>query len=196
MPRTARIVLPDHPHHVIQRGNRCMPVFFKDDDYRLYKSIFAEEAAKCALECWAYCLMPNHVHMIVVPKHPEDLGRVFKETHRRYTRYINKREGWTGFLWQGRFASFAMNETHATMAVRYTENNPVHAALVKQAEDYRWSSAKAHMGLERDDMVSACYLDEQIDDWRQYLRDGQDERTSQLDEKIISAHLASGDTLI
>lgn len=195
MARGARIILTDHPHHVTQRGNRKQPVFFNEGDYRLYRGILAEEAGRNALDIWAYCLMPNHVHIIAVPRTPEALALTFKETHRRYTRSINAREGWSGYLWQGRFASFAMKEVHASMAVRYVENNPVHAGMVRKAEDYLWSSARAHMGIERDSLLSACFLTETIPDWRRYLEEGSRPEISIGADSIIQKHLSSGDTL-
>src|SRR5262245_18081384 len=116
--------------------------------------------------------MPNHVHIIAIPRVEGAWASAFKETHGRYKRFINQREGWTGFLWHGRFASFPMKEQHTIMAMRYIENNPVVAGLVEKAEDYRWSSARHHMGLYEDSLLSNCFLQEEIKDWRTYLLDG------------------------
>ncbi len=108
MARLARVVVPGVAHHVTQRGNRRQVTFFNDDDYVEYLSLLGEWCGRCAVEVWAYCLMPNHVHLIVVPDSEDGLRRALGETHRRYTRRINFREGWRGYLWQGRFGSFAM----------------------------------------------------------------------------------------
>ncbi|MHB9026953.1 MAG: transposase, partial [Armatimonadota bacterium] len=105
MARLARVVVPDIPHHVTQRGNRRLPTFFADTDYRLYLSLLAEECRRFAVQLWAYCLMTNHVHLIPVPSTVRGLAAAVGETHRRYTTLINGRERWTGHLWQGRFAS-------------------------------------------------------------------------------------------
>ena len=110
MARLARVVVPGVAHHVTQRGNRRQPTFFQEDDYRAYLDLLGQWCGRCGVEVWAYCLMPNHVHLIVVPESEDGLRRGLGEAHRRYTRRINFREGWRGHLWQGRFASFAMDE--------------------------------------------------------------------------------------
>ncbi|TAN56117.1 MAG: transposase, partial [Rhodospirillales bacterium] len=145
MARLARVVAPGLPHHVTQRGNRRQPTFFDEGDYRLYLDLLADNAQRFGLQVWAYCLMPNHVHLIAVPEAQDSLTRALAETHRRYTRDINRRKGWKGFLWQGRFASFVLDEPHLLAAARYVETNPVRARLVEQPEDWAFSSARAHL---------------------------------------------------
>ncbi|MCO5163196.1 MAG: transposase [Mesorhizobium sp.] len=162
MPRLARIVVPGVPHHVTQRGNRRERVFFSPDDYRAYRAILAEAARAIGTEVWAYCLMPNHVHLILVPSHPDGLRAPLGEAHRRYTRRINDREGWTGHLWQGRFGSVPMDEDHLEGAVRYVSLNPVRAGLVKRAEDWPWSSVRAHLAGEGDGLVAVTPV---LDRW-------------------------------
>lgn len=145
MARIARVIAPGYPHHVTQRGNRRQETFFCEEDYEVYLSLMAEWCRKCRVDIWSWCLMPNHVHLIAVPQSEEGLARAIGEAHRRYTRRINFRERWRGHLWQERFASFPMDETYLLAAARYVEMNPVHAGLVKRPEDYRWSSARAHL---------------------------------------------------
>ena len=106
MARIARVVVPGCPHHVTQRENRRQETFFEDDDYRTYMEFMAQWCDECGVEVWAYCLMPNHVHLIVVPSDEEGLAGAIGEVHRRYTRGVNFRGDWRGHLWQGRFASF------------------------------------------------------------------------------------------
>jgi putative transposase len=106
MARMARVVVPGLPHHVTQRGNRRQATFFGQSDYLLYLNLMAQWCSRCRVAVWAYCLMPNHVHLIAVPDSPEGLGGAIGEAHRRYTRAINFRQQWRGHLWQGRFASF------------------------------------------------------------------------------------------
>ncbi len=100
MARIAGIVIPNYPHHVTQRGNRRQKTFFSDDDYRYYLKLLSETKRKAGVEIWAYCLMPNRVHLVVVPKFTDSLARFFHHSHRRYTRRVNFREGWRGHLWQ------------------------------------------------------------------------------------------------
>ena len=102
MARMARIAVPGLPYHVTQRGNRRQPVFFCDGDYHTYLHLLKAQNLRWGLQVWAYCLMPNHVHLIVVPDSEQSLARGLGETHQRYTRYINFREGWRGYLWQGK----------------------------------------------------------------------------------------------
>jgi putative transposase len=145
MGRLPRIVLPGVPHHVTQRGNRRERVFFEDGDYALYLDLLSDAAAQARVAIWAYCLMPNHVHIVAVPSDEDGLRRTFRYVHRHYTGYINARLRVTGHLWQGRFSSVAMDEAHLVCALRYVALNPVRAKLAKRAEDWQWSSTGAHL---------------------------------------------------
>src|SRR3990172_2582361 len=139
MARIARVTAPGYPHHITQRGNRRQQTYFDDKDYKVYIDLMSEWCKKCKVEVWAYCLMPNHVHMIAVPETEEGLRNAIGEAHRRYTRHINFREGWRGHLWQGRFGSFPMDEKYLLTAARYIELNPVKAGLARSPEEYPWS---------------------------------------------------------
>ena len=172
MARLARVVVEGAAHHVTQRGNRRQQVFFGDDDYGAYRDLLAEGCAGARVEVWGYCLMPNHVHLILVPSSAGGLRAALGEAHRRYTRRINFREGWRGYLWQGRFASVAMDEAHLMAAARYVELNPVRARLVDRAEDWPWSSARAHLEGRDDGLASAAPLLERESDWRALLDRG------------------------
>src|SRR5277367_1716111 len=145
MARLARVVAAGIPHHVTQRGNRGQSVFFEDGDYRAYMALLAEGCANAGVAVWGYCLMPNHIHLIMVPHDEAGLREALGETHRRYTRRVNFREGWRGHLWQGRFASVPMDEPHLLACARYVELNPVRARLAGRAEDWPWSSVHAHL---------------------------------------------------
>lgn len=150
MARLARIVAPLTPHHVTQRGNRRQPTFFRDADYIRYLQLAAEWCAKANVECWGYCLMPNHVHLILTPRDEGGLRAALAPLHWRYTYEVNKRERWTGYLWQGRFASYPMDDNYFIQASRYVGLNPVRAGLVERARDWPWSSVGAHI-VGRDD---------------------------------------------
>ena len=128
MARLARVVVPHIPHHVTQRGNRRQQVFFGEADYAAYRALLAEGCREAGVSVWAYCLMPNHVHLILLPPEAGALRAALSEVHRGYTRLVNFREGWRGYLWQGRFASFPMDERHLLTCARYVELNPVRAA--------------------------------------------------------------------
>ena len=170
MARLARIVAPDIPHHITQRGNRRMKTFFCEADYREYLHLMAQWCNRCKVMIWSYCMMPNHVHLIAVPGTEDSLRKAIGEAHRRYTRYINFQKGWKGHLWQGRFASYPMDEQHLLAAVRYIELNPVRAGLVKKPEDYRWSSAKNHLQGKENILVKAEPLKSIVKDWQELFK--------------------------
>ncbi len=169
MARLARVVAPGYPHHVTQRGNRRQETFFGEADYCAYLDLMAEWCGRCGVEVWAYCLMPNHVHLIAVPETEDGLRRAVGEAHRRYTRRVNLREGWTGHLWQGRFTSFVMDEAYLLVAARYVEFNPVRARLANRPEDYPWSSASAHLAGRDDRLVKTGPLLDLAEDWAEFL---------------------------
>lgn len=197
MARIARIVLPGTPHHVTQRGNRREPVFFEDGDYVLYKRLLAEAAERAGTSVLAYCLMPNHVHLILVPSTEDGLRATLADAHRRYTRHINARHEWTGHLWQGRFGSVAMDEEHLMHAVRYVSLNPVRARLVRRARDWKWASTRAHLAGKSDGLVDVGPVLERYPDFRALLKAGEDAEMSALIHKAetIGRPLGSEDWL-
>ena len=162
MSRLARLIVPGHPHHVTQRGNRRAPVFFEDGDYALYRDLLAERCRKASVACWAYCLMPNHVHLILVPSTADGLARAIGETHRQYTGFVNARSRWTGHLFQGRFSSVVLDEEHLMLAARYVALNPVRARLVRRPQDWAWSSLHAHLDGRDDSLVTVAPLLERL----------------------------------
>ena len=172
MARLARVVAARVPHHVTQRGNRRQQVFFSDGDYAAYLALLAEGCRAAGVAVWAYCLMPNHVHLILVPSDADGLRAALGEAHRRYTRRVNLREGWRGYLWQGRLASVPMDETWLLAAARYVELNPVRARLAAKARDWRWSSARAHLAGRDDGVVEVAPLLALAPDWKGFLAGG------------------------
>ena len=152
------MVVPGLPHHVTQRGNRRDPMFFGAGDYQLCRQLIAAAARRAGAEIWAYCLMPNHVHLIVTPTDHDGLRATFAEAHRRYTDAINAQFPWTGHLFQGRFGAVVMDEPHLLAATRYIALNPVSAELVSRAEDWPWSSARAHLAGEDDELATVAPL--------------------------------------
>ena len=178
MTRLPRIVLPGIPHHVTQRGNRREQVFFEDGDYELYLDLLSDAAARSGVAIWSYCLMPNHVHIVAVPSDEDGLRRTFRYVHRHYTGYINARLRVTGHLWQGRFSSVAMDEAHLVSALRYVALNPVRARLVARAEDWRWSSTRALIAGEGDDLVDVAPALERVGNFTTFLGETFDEAMS------------------
>jgi putative transposase len=185
MPRAARLVLPEIAHHVTQRGNRKQRTFFSDSDFTLYLGLLRHWCRRSGTAIWAWCLMPNHIHVILVPAGPDGLRAALAPAHRRYSWEINQRQGWRGHLWQGRFASFPMDEAHLHVCLRYVELNPVRAGLVQRPEQWPWSSARTNLGL---DGASGPppQLRERIGDWRAFLDAGLDD--SELEAVRIAEH--------
>ena len=165
MARIARVVVPSLPHHGTQRGNRREPVFFGAGDYQLYRQLIGAAGRRGDL---AYCLMPNHVHLIVTPTNHDGLRATFAEAHRRYTGAINARFQW-GRLFQGRFGAVVMDEPHLLAATRYIALNPVAAGLMSRAEVWPWSSARAHLAGEDDELATVAPLRALIPDFAALL---------------------------
>jgi putative transposase len=169
MGRIARVVVPGLPHHVTQRGNRRLPAFFQDDDYRLYLDLLAEECRRHEVAIWAYSLMPNHSHLVPVPSTEAGLAAAVGEAHRRYTVAVNRRMGWTGHLWQGRFASYPLEDDYLRNVIRYVELNAVRAGLAENPWDYPYSSAAARVLGRPDPLLTLEPLQSMIEDWRAFL---------------------------
>jgi putative transposase len=165
MSRIARIVVQGVPYHVTQRGNARQQVFYDATDYRLYLDLLRAYAGDRQLRVWAYCLMPNHVHLIVVPERPQAMATALGRTHADFARNFNLRRRSCGHVWQARYFSCPLDGAHLWRATAYVERNPVRAGLVQQAERYRWSSARARLGLDPGDPVL------ELDAWRaEYTR--------------------------
>ncbi|MFM2126412.1 MAG: hypothetical protein RL328_2863 [Acidobacteriota bacterium] len=163
MSRIARIVLPGIPGHVTQRGNGRQRVFFDDGDRQLYVDLLREHAGRAGFRVWAYCLMPNHVHLVGLPERERSLADGLGRTHANYARHFNLRTRGCGHVWQARFFSCPLDARHLWRAMAYVERNPVRAGMVERAEQYRWSSAGAHVtGVDRDGLLE---LEEW---WRDY----------------------------
>ncbi|MBX9896730.1 MAG: transposase [Qipengyuania sp.] len=172
MPRGSRIVVPGLAHHVTQRGNRRQPIFFCDADRRAYRDLVALYCRRHRTRCLAWCLMDNHVHLILVPETADGLRATLAAAHTVYSQRVNAAQGLGGHLFQGRFASYPMADGHLYVAARYIENNPVKAGLVARAEDWPWSSARAHVTGAADGLTDIGGLGKHIANWRAMLARG------------------------
>lgn len=150
MARIARITVPGLPHHVTQRGNGRQKVFFSGADYALYRDLLAEHCRAAEVEIWAWCLMPNHVHLLLVPNDEDGLRSALSKVHRIYAGIIHTREKKSGHFWQGRFGSVALDEDHLINAFHYVALNPVRAQLVSNAADWPWASSRSYISGEDD----------------------------------------------
>ena len=154
MPRYPRLFLPDMPLHVVQRGHDRQPVFVQSADYQYYLDNLREAKDALSIQVNGYCLMTNHVHLIVTPQaETENISKLMRLLAARQTRYVNKLEGRTGTLWEGRFkASLIDTTTYLLACCRYVDLNPVRAAMVASPDEYSWSSYRSHAGISDDQL--------------------------------------------
>lgn len=176
MPRFARVVIPDCPHHITQRGNNRQAVFFVEDDYRVYLYLLAEQAERIGLRIDGYCLMPNHIHLIATPGSEQALAKAVGRTHFRYTQYVNRMHGRSGHLWQNRFFSCPLDEPHLHQAMIYVERNPVKARLCRKPWRYPWSSAALHCGEKANSLIPLTDWPHSPTDWRDRVCQADPER--------------------
>lgn len=182
MARMARVVAPGIPHHVTQRGNQQQEVFTCDDERRMYLRLLKSYSEEHKLAILGYCLMGNHVHLLLVPPHRDSLARCLGTAHMDYSRWVLVRRGTKGHLWQNRFYSCPVDGPRLWGTLRYVECNPVRAALVRQAELWLWSSARAHLAGQDDtgllDMKPwrAAFTPQE---WRAVLESGEDPEESE-----------------
>ena len=157
MPRYPRAFLRGHPHHIVQRGHDRQPVFAAPDDCEFYLENLREQCELLDLSLFSYCLMTNHVHLLVQPERAgEDISRLMRVLAARQTRYTNRLDSRTGTLWEGRFkCSIVDTDVYLLACCRYIDLNPVRAGIVPSPELYRWSGYAARAGLRASEVALA-----------------------------------------
>jgi len=185
MPRNARTVVPSIPYHITQRGTNRQRVFFADGDRSLYLRLIRERQGAAEVRVLAYCLMTNHVHLVVLPEREDSLASLFGYVNGRYAQALNIRKGRSGHLWQARYFSCAMSQQHLWVGLRYVEENPCHAGLVRAPEEYRWSSAAVHLlgAPDRSRILDVDFWRRSggVDTWKEMFRaDGMADRAKEL----------------
>jgi len=187
MARIKRIVIPNTPHHITQRGVRSMNIFFKHDDYIYYKELLYKQCKEHNVKIISYCLMTNHMHLIAIPKHKESLAKAIGETHRLYTRKINFEQKVKGHLFQERFYSTPLDDEHLLNAIKYVEQNPVKAFMVKYPWDYKYTSCLYRLNLlKEDNLLSSHSIINNIENYKEFLQ------TNNKQEKIIEEKTRTG----
>ena len=171
MPRLARIVIPNVPYHITQRGNHRQDVFYTPDHYRQYLEYIAQYSSRYRFDILAYCLMSNHIHLVGIPRKQDSMARMIQATHSRHTQNVNRNMGFHGHLWHSRFYSTALDDLHLWNCFKYVEQNPVRAGILTKAQEYVWSSAASHCRL-RDDPVLTFdpRINEMFDGWSKTLK--------------------------
>lgn len=157
--------MPGVPHHVTQRGNDRRQVFFSSGDHRLYLDLLGLHAARSGVEVLGYCLMPNHVHLLAIPRQEDSLAKMLGRTHCEYAQALNRAREHCGHLWQSRYFSCALDYAHLNNVLRYVDLNPVRAGLTQTACEWRWSSARVHCGESGEDPTLNCDWTTRLGDW-------------------------------
>lgn len=201
MPRTARVIVPNCPHHIVQRGHNRSAVFVSDNDYDYYLSTLKEWKQELGLKVYAYCLMTNHIHLIVEPgDRGESIGLLMKRLAGRQTRYVNKLERRSGSLWEGRYkVSPIATESYLLRCCRYVDLNPVKANMVQYAEQYRWSSYRAKIGIEHCEWLDLddCYrgMADPVSAYRKFVESGISEEEYQFIQQVVASNQLTGNTV-
>ena len=178
MARFARVEAVDIAHHVTQRGNARRYILDAETDREVYLSLLRENLEQHRVSLIGYCLMSNHVHLVIIPRKADGMSIALKLTHGRYAAYWNAKHGSSGHVWQGRYYSCPLDRPHLWEALRYTELNPVRAGLVAEAESWTWSSAAIHCGAAaQNGLLTMKPWRERWDvsSWKQYLLAGETE---------------------
>ena len=200
MPRMARVIVSNCPHHIVQRGHNRKAVFISDEDYRYYLSTLEKWKRELQVKVYSYCLMTNHVHLIVDPgDKPESVGLLMKRLAGRQTRYINKLEGRSGSLWEGRYKASAIDsDAYLLQCSRYIDLNPVKAGMVADAEGYPWSSYRVKVGDVKNEWLDfdSCYLGFQDPplNYRQFVAAGISPSEQQFISQAVARNQLTGGT--
>jgi putative transposase len=192
----ARFVAPGVAHHVTQRGTSRQRVFLCRYDRRVYLELLREQARHTGTSILAYCLMPNHVHLIAVPADEDGLAVLLRRVHGRFAQYFNARRLRTGHLWQNRFFSCPMSSAHLWTAIRYVESNPVRASLAQSPSAYEWSSAEAHLsGIDRRGLLDMSFFAQAggVEHWRRLFGEPEEEQDYRPLRKATHAGQPFGD---
>lgn len=188
MARQARIVIPNTPHHIMQRGINGAPVFFKKEHFQSYLTLLEEHFQKSDIDLLGYCLLPNQIHLIVLPQEEKTLARIIGEIHRLYTKRVNEEQNREGPLFQNRFFSYACDEQNSLRAARFVETLPITAKITDSPEKYLWSSAKYRIKMLDHPILKPFRSFHSLHNWKDYL----DRPMDPVELKSIQTHLQTG----
>ena len=188
MARQARIVLPDTPHHLMQRSMDGAPIFTDKQDFQTYCVMLKTQCTRQGVMVLSYCLMPNQIHLLLMPKDENSMSAAIGETHRQYTNYRNTKTGEDGTFFQNRFYSYPMDEACLLKAASFIENLPVMARIAPTPENYLWSSACAHIKGRPDRVMTHKPLLHMMPNWKSFIEMGLPE----AEMNAIQSHLSTG----
>ncbi len=195
MPRTLRHVFPGIPHHAIQRGNNRQPVFLDLQDRLYFLDLLKDQGKQYQTRLGAYCLMTNHIHLMIYPESRDGLINFMKMVAQLYSQRVNRKYKRTGKLWENRYKIHIVDPGCAWVLARYIELNPVRADMVSQPQDYQYSSARAHWFGIQDKVLTEDILFGDRAGYKQYLTSGeafsskhlQEIRTATQQQKVYGA---------
>ena len=197
MARFRRLVVPGYPQHVTQRGVRRQSTFFDELDYSRYLRLAIELLETSSIEILTYCLMPNHIHAVVIPAEASSLATFFGPLHKAYAQYTNLRYEWAGHLWQARYYSVPMNAEHTLTAMRYVELNPIRSGLQNRPQDWLWSSTRGNLRLVDDPLIPKRPALGIVPDWAAYLSiPEKDDAIRQLRQRTNTGRPAGDESFI
>ena len=203
MPRIGRVVVPNMPHHVVQRGHNRNAVFVENNDYAYYLDTLIEWKQLLQVKVYAWCLMTNHVHLLLDPgEDVKSIGLLMKRLAGRQTRYVNKQENRTGSLWAGRYKmSIVDSDSYFLQCCRYIELNPVKAKMVTRPEHYLWSSYKENVNLSPSKIVNRSAFknlsEVDFDAYRDFVAQGSSEsETTFISQRLESNRLTGDDPFV
>ena len=184
MPRKPRIIIPNIPVHVTQRGNRQLNIFHDDMDKEFYMKRFMFYKRKYKVKLYAWCLMDNHVHFVVEPQRKNSLYKLFLCLNTSYVAYYNKKYGVVGKLFGNRYFSCLLDEEHLYNTIRYVELNPIRANMTSKIVGYEWTSAHEHIGTRQKYFLSRLpdFLQHLINDWVSYLKEALCSRNQEIEQ--------------
>jgi len=192
MPKRGRVVVPGAVHHVVQRGARRQQTFFGPEDFVLYRDLIADRCEHYRVELLHYCLMPNHVHLLLRPSNSHGMARALGGAHSMFARRLNARRDWSGHFWQSRFWSHAVFGRRILAVARYIAQNPMRGRLSPDPWSWIPSSARSLAGWEDDPWVSSHELRGYLDGWPSFLQ----RVPPSVETDLIRQHMRTGEPLL
>ena len=191
------MIIPNLPHHVVQRGHNRNAVFLEHRDYRYYLETLREWKTKLGIKVYAWCLMTNHVHLILNPGEDRGaIGQLMRRLAGRQTRYVNRKEGRSGTLWEGRYKASAIQpDGYLLQVCRYVERNPVKAGMVATAKTYPWSSYRVRLGLARNGMLDSAPLACSSREYRRFVEQAPAAAEEQFIRERLQRNGLTGDAV-
>ena len=194
MPRKIRYIIPQIPHHALQRGNNRQAIFYDAEDRIIFLTNLKKNSKKENVSVGSYCLMTNHIHLLLYPQTPKELIKFMKSLAQLHTQYINRKYKRTGKLWENRYKLNIVDPDCEWIVSRYIERNPVRAGMVKSAGSYQYSSAAAHLKMAKDELLTKDIIQNRTNEYMDFLNNDEADKQENLKsiETIVEQEKAWG----